>query len=206
VQYTSGNVTATPGSQIITGAGTLWLTNVLPGYCFKLQDENAIYAIASVDSDTQIHLTANYSGAGGSGKSYQICVDFTISFGLGEVWAGDRDWQFHLTVNTIRALDTLLNYRLQSKLSKSVAGNQDITLGAAEYANAILEFTGALTGSINVIVPLTPPRQWTVFNNTTGAFSLTVKPPTGSGVAITQGKRAIVYVNGVDVVRVTADT
>ena len=84
-------------------------------------------------------------------------------------------------------------------------GGQDVALSATEYANCILEFTGALTGDINVIVPASPCRQWTVYNDTTGAHTLTVKPASGTGVAVSQGKRSVLYADGSNIVRVTAD-
>ena len=89
-------------------------------------------------------------------------------------------------------------------LSKSVAGAADVTLSHPEARNDILEFTGVLTGNINVIVPLAVD-QWTVYNGTTGAFTLTVRGASGTGVVIATGKRAILYADGTNVVRVTAD-
>jgi hypothetical protein len=84
-------------------------------------------------------------------------------------------------------------------LSKSVAGDSSVTLTAGEYENGIMEFTGVLTGSINVVVPLTAGLQWIVFNNTTGAYTITVKGSTGTGVAVTQTKKVILYTNGSEV-------
>lgn len=132
-------------------------------------------------------------------------VVYTPNFGFAEVWAGDRRWTVVLTEKFLRVIDALLNYRLQGRLSKSVAGGQDVALSATEYANCILEFTGALTGDINVIVPASPCRQWTVYNDTTGAHTLTVKPASGTGVAVSQGKRSVLYADGSNIVRVTAD-
>ena len=72
--------------------------------------------------------------------------------------------------------------------TKSVAGSSDVPLTADEAAAGVLVFTGALTGNINVIVPLTPAgRNWLAVNATSGAFTLTVKGVTGTGIAITQG-------------------
>lgn len=86
------------------------------------------------------------------------------------------------------------------RLSKSVAGSADVTLTAIEANNAILNFTGALTGNINVIVPIgTNPREWIATNNTTGAFTLTVKGASGTGIAITQGSFANLYQDGTNV-------
>jgi hypothetical protein len=85
------------------------------------------------------------------------------------------------------------------RLSKSVAGSANVTLTAAEARNQILNFTGALTGSINVIVP-NGPQFWTVSNNTTGAFTLTVKTAAGTGIAVTQGKAADLLSDGTNVI------
>lgn len=75
----------------------------------------------------------------------------------------------------------------------------------AEVRNQILEFTGTLTAQRNIVLPLTP-RQWTVFNNTTGGFGLQFIGATGTGIVVAAGKRAIVYSDGTNIVRVTADT
>lgn len=85
-----------------------------------------------------------------------------------------------------------------TQLSKSVAGNSDVTLTAAEAAYSIINFTGALTGNINVIVPANV-NEWLMYNNTSGAFTLTVKTAAGTGVAITQGARRLLYCDGTNV-------
>ena len=90
-------------------------------------------------------------------------------------------------------------------LSKSVAGGVNVTLTAVEAGNGILVFTGALTASISVIVPTAPTRPWVVFNNTTGAFTLTVKTASGTGVLVPQGKREIVYCDGTNVASAFTD-
>ena len=102
-----------------------------------------------------------------------------------------------VTVNT--ALDTL-DAAVAGVLSKSVAGASNVTLSPAEALNAVLTFTGVLTGNINVIVP-TANKVWTIFNNTTGAFTLTVKTAAGTGIAVTQATYAILYCNGTNVLQ-----
>ncbi len=81
------------------------------------------------------------------------------------------------------------------RLSRSVAGAADVTLTGTENEASVMEFTGALTGNINVIVALAADSAraipYLVFNNTTGAFTLTVKGSSGSGVAVTQGKKVL---------------
>ncbi len=87
----------------------------------------------------------------------------------------------------------------QRLLSKSVAGGADVALTADEQRRQVLEFTGLLTADISVTVDATP-WVWNVYNNTTGAFTLTVKVAGQVGVAVTQGKRRQLYCNSVDVV------
>jgi hypothetical protein len=85
------------------------------------------------------------------------------------------------------------------RLSLSVAGSANVTLTAAQYAKPILEFTGLLTGNIQVIVPLVSGAAWEVANLTTGAFTLTVIGASGTGVLVGQGRRASVYSDGTNV-------
>ena len=67
----------------------------------------------------------------------------------------------------------------------------------------LLTTTGALSANRNVIVP----NSWqaVVFCNNTDAFATTFKTA-AAGILVAQTKRAILYANGTDVVRVTPDT
>lgn len=75
----------------------------------------------------------------------------------------------------------------------------DVTLSAAQARCNIINATGALTGNRNIIVP-DGPATWCVTNNTTGAYTLTVKTLAGTGIAITQGKAADLLADGTNVV------
>lgn len=79
----------------------------------------------------------------------------------------------------------------------------DVTLTDAQASARYLTTTGALTANRSVIVP----NNWEgiVFNNNSGAFTTTFKTSAGSGVAVGQGTRAILFADGTNVVRVTAD-
>ncbi|MGI8426331.1 MAG: DUF2793 domain-containing protein [Actinomycetota bacterium] len=114
------------------------------------------------------------------------------------LWLNDEDTEY--------AFDGMswVVYPIVGRLSKSVAGGSDVTLSAEEARNQILELTGALTANIDVIVPAAP-WKWIVYNNTTGAFTLTVKTASGTGVAVTQGKRALLYADGTNVVQSLTD-
>jgi hypothetical protein len=92
---------------------------------------------------------------------------------------------------------------ITGKLVKAMAdANQ--TLTAAEARCQIIEAAGALTALRDVIVPL-GAQQWTVFANVTGGFGVRVIGATGTGITIADTKRAIVYSDGTNVVRVSAD-
>jgi hypothetical protein len=83
-KYDTGTVAVTNGSAIVTGAGTTWVGNVKPGDRFRIGAYNAgtfasqvWYQVQSVDSNTQITLTAAYAQATASGQTYTIRKVFT---------------------------------------------------------------------------------------------------------------------------------
>jgi hypothetical protein len=85
----------------------------------------------------------------------------------------------------------------------AVAGTGNYTLTGTELNRISYRFTGVLTGNRVIIVPATVQQYW-IDNQTTGSYTFTVKTPSGLGVAITTGERAILYSDGTDVLR--ADT
>jgi hypothetical protein len=91
---------------------------------------------------------------------------------------------------------------ITGKATASVA-SADWTLSAAEARCNYYTVTGSIGVNRNIIVP----NDWvgTVFNNTTGAFTVTVKTLSGSGVVVATVKRAILLADGTNVVRVTPD-
>lgn len=91
------------------------------------------------------------------------------------------------------------------RLSVAQGDVASLTLNYAQARNDILEFTGALSVQRNVVIPLAV-KQYTVFNNTTGGFGIQFIGATGTGIVVAAGMRAIIYADGTNVVRVTADT
>lgn len=86
----------------------------------------------------------------------------------------------------------------ETMLTKSVAGGANVTLSAAESRNTVIMLTGVLTANINVIVPAAG-RPWVIANNTTGAFTVTVKTAAGTGVLVPQATAAQLYCDGTNV-------
>jgi hypothetical protein len=118
----------------------------------------------------------------------------------------------------------LVNYvfnRIDSSVkgyqSVDVAGSANVTLTSNNYTsntddsstddqvhNAVLEFTGALTGDIHVFTDAVETK-YTVFNNTTGSQTLTFAPTGGTGVILKQGAKTLVYTDGTTMVDIMAD-
>lgn len=86
-QYKAGTATVVNGSPVVSGSGTQWLANVQAGDSFVMAGVSLVYDVASVDSDSQITLTAPYGGVGKSG-SYAVQRDFTTD-GIPEMAQGD---------------------------------------------------------------------------------------------------------------------
>jgi hypothetical protein len=113
-------------------------------------------------------------------------------------------WGTRLNERTFDMLDESID----GYLSKSVAGAADVTLTefeglTDESRQRMLNFTGVLTGNINVIVP-TAEHWWFMRNSTTGSFTLTVKTTAGTGVVIDQGASVILYCDGTNVEYLTS--
>lgn len=86
------------------------------------------------------------------------------------------------------------------RLSRSVAGNSNVTLTQTEANNLELVFTGAVSGDITISISLSSaPRAWLAINNTTGGYKLTLKGSSGSGVVLPEGAAIWVYHNGTDI-------
>ncbi len=81
-------------------------------------------------------------------------------------------------------------------LSKSVAGSGGVTLASSEAAAMVQDFTGVITANQTVDYG-TNAFVYSIFNNTTGSFSLTLRATSGdSGVAVSQGSYAVVRNTG----------
>lgn len=89
---------------------------------------------------------------------------------------------------------------LLGRLSKSVAGNSNVSLTATEANNIELNFTGLVTGDINIAITLSgAPRAWLAINSTSGGYKLTLKGSSGSGVALPSGAAIWVYHDGTNI-------
>lgn len=99
--------------------------------------------------------------------------------------------------------DQRTTYVLNDTLAKALS-DANTTLTQAEAANAVLSFTGTLTATRDIVVPLVGNRQWTVYNGT--GQSLRFIGASGTDITVATVKHAIVRSDGTNIVRVTADT
>ena len=93
------------------------------------------------------------------------------------------------------------------RLVKAMPSDANYTLTADEARNQIIEISGgtSLGGTRNIVMPLLV-AQYTVLNASTGAQSLQFIGGSGTGITVANGKRAIIYCDGTNFVRVTSDT
>jgi hypothetical protein len=100
-------------------------------------------------------------------------------------------------------------------LEQAIGGYSSVALNATTgatltYSNgalsngkdAVIKLTGTITGSVNVIIPDSVEKTYIIENATSGAFTVTVKTSSGSGVtwsATDKGKK-MVYSDGTNVV------
>jgi hypothetical protein len=184
----NGNYTASSNDRAKmfnwTGAGgTLTLpdpTVVGDNWFLYLRNSGSGAIVADAPGLTNIDGTAFLSFQ--PGESAIIACDganfYTIGFGKSAVFAFDY---------TVIA----------------VGGTGNYTLTGTELNRVSYRFTGVLTGNRTIIVPATVQQYW-VDNQTSGAYTFTVKTPAGLGVILATGERAILYSDGTDVLR--ADT
>jgi len=74
----------------------------------------------------------------------------------------------------------------------------DVTLTQLQSAYPVLIVSGAITAARNLIFPAVV-GEWIVQNNTTGAFNLTAKTASGTGVTLTQGQSTYIYGDGTNI-------
>jgi len=66
----------------------------------------------------------------------------------------------------------------------------NVTLTALQYGKPIIVISGLLTANLNLIFP-SIAGEWTVINNTTGAYSITCKTAAGTGVVVNSAQAIV---------------
>jgi len=87
---------------------------------------------------------------------------------------------------------------VNGQVSVSIAGNTNTTLTVAQYGVSTVILTGAVTGNKAVIFPALSGR-WLVINRATGAFTVTCRTASGTGVVINQGASNAIFCDGTNI-------
>ena len=130
---------------------------------------------------------------------------YSSNLGIELIGTGDQSGTWGSTTNT--NLGTLLEQAIVGYTTQSVTDSGSATVltivnGASSTGrNYVIALTGALTAARTVEVPAVS-KPYIFFNSTTGGFAITVKVSGQTGVVIANGKKAIVYTNGTDVIEV----
>jgi len=116
---------------------------------------------------------------------------------------GEQSSIWGTTTNT--NLGTALEEAIVGRATANFTADADLTISltnnnATQVArNYILNVTGALTATRDLIVPTTD-KPYIIENNTTGSQSIRVKTTAGTGITVPNGKTAMVYANSTNVV------
>lgn len=173
-------VNATERSNLIVwigGSGTLTLPtigSVPAGYYFAFNNEGS--GVVTISGDATLdNITGTLVEIG---QSLMIISD-------GEKW-----WSLGFGQQTFFST---------SVLNKNVSGNTNVTLTANESDKNIIQFEGVLTGNIIVFFPVAA-NQWSIFNNTTGTYTLTIQLVGGTSLSysVPQNNRQMFYSDGVE--------
>lgn len=83
----------------------------------------------------------------------------------------------------------------------AVGASGTVALTLSQYRPPNIVIAGALTANVNYQLPAGVGGLWTVYNNTSGAFSITISSATGGGTSqvIAQGTRLLIVCDGTNV-------
>jgi len=106
-------------------------------------------------------------------------------------------------------------------LQQAIAGYQEVSIAGgvqttalamtdaaiSNARNAVIKFTGTITGNQTVTIPSGIEKTYTIYNGTTGAFTVQFKTVSGTGPTFSTTDKGIklVYSNGTDVIDVNAN-
>jgi hypothetical protein len=76
--------------------------------------------------------------------------------------------------------------------------SSNVTLTALQYGLPIISLSGLLTTNLNLIFPAIP-FEWVIINNCTGAYTITAKTASGSGISVGATGSTSIYGDGVNI-------
>lgn len=189
--YKEGTCAVTSGAPEVIGTGTAFLANVRVGDSFKINGENAIYSVISVDYDNQLKISPNYAGADKSSVTYQIMSlgSRTPNMGLAEITVGLRDWPFWMTNEVIRKIDAGMSVPVGVGAGTGV---ENVAVGATSLSKTACTSPGNTAIGYNVLSNLTGNTCYynTAIGHSAGSLTGSLANVTGANYSIFIGKNA----------------
>lgn len=123
-----------------------------------------------------------------------LLVDLTTgesAFGAHANWGAVTDSNFAFLEDTV------------SEVTSKTLSSSNVTLSDDEERSLLIKLTGVLSANVNVN---TNDRKgfWFVRNNTTGAFTVTFKTVSGTGVVVPQGGSLVLVSDGTNISAMSA--
>jgi hypothetical protein len=233
---TNNSATAGVWASVVLGAGTSSANaSALAGYGLlaigttlnQAYAVNTYYSSATLTSDLRAQLIVWSSGAGALTLPSSAAVGanwfcmvrnsgtgvLTLTPAGSDTIDGNANQQLQLTESLVIVSNGAgwntfgygrSNTFAYTALSLSITGGTT-TLTSAQAANTIQVYGGTLTSNAVIIVPPTV-QLYAITNNTSGAYTFTVKTASGTGVAIPQGTSLTVTCDGTNVYNASSGT
>lgn len=163
------------------GTGTITLPTQLAGFYIAVNNEGSgVVTIATPDATTidgQVSFQLNPSES-----------SYFIGVGVGGNW------------NTLGfGVESFFQVNVLAPINLAPV-NPSITLTNSQASRLVHQYTGNLSNNVTVYYPAAA-GQWYIWNNTTGAFTVTAQlaGPTGNPVLVPQGEKVILYSDGTSI-------
>ena len=122
----------------------------------------------------------------------------TTNKSLDQPAAGSANWDVPLNAN-FGIIDAALG-SFATTINVTGVGTSPVTLTLSQYQKMGLSFSGTLSNNVTYRVPSGVGGTWTVVNNSSGSYNITLASlGGGSSVSLPQGKTAIVCSDGTNV-------
>lgn len=170
-------------------AGTYYIRMGIDGIPYRdTSSAAALYSVVwSGSGFTSVNKLATYA------PGYQDLLDL-LSSGYSGITYASPDKRIEATEKAFSAL-----------LSKAIT-TADVTLTTAEaMEQGVIRLSGTPTAARNLIVPA-KAKVYFIDNDTAGAFAVTVKTASGTGVALAAGTNGALFCDGVNVVSIASGT
>lgn len=195
-----GNKPRVLETSIITGVGTYTLAGAPTGYQpFIGGDIASGDVVPAWVGDGTNWEEGFYTVGSGPATLARTKITKSSIGGAAINWAANTEVECHLGW-----ISDLVAPRAKTVSIAGGAGTQVLT--EEEARCDILTLNGALTGNRTIEVSATPWKWAAVFNNTTGAFTVTLKVNGQTGVVLPQGTSRALHCNGTDVTGVDVNT